>query len=232
MLVFVGSTASGGNWLSISNLGTDCCATPEAITVSVNAATVPAGTYMGDITFIEYSQQTMELTVPVTLTVEAPQSTFFDTLPGQMSFFLQAGGTAPSQTLQIRNAGTGTLSWAVQGSTADGGAWLTVSPGSGKAPSTVTVSVVTKNLPGQGLSSGTFNGQLVFTAANDVVTIPIGVVVGPNVFRQLNAISFVMSEGGANPLPQILPVVSAGTNFFFSSAVYTAMGRTSRRERV
>jgi Bacterial Ig-like domain (group 1)/Viral BACON domain len=217
-------TASGGSWLSISNLGTDCCATPEAITVSVNTSTLAAGTYMGEITFTQYSQQTMELTVPVTLTVEAPQSTFFDTLPGQMSFFLQAGGTAPSQTLQIRNAGTGTLSWAVQGSTADGGAWLTVSPGSGNAPSSVTVSVVTKNLPGQGLTAGTFNGQLVFTAANDVVTIPIGVVVGPNVFRQLNAISFVMSEGGANPLPQILPVVSAGTNFFFSSAAYTASG--------
>ena len=109
----------------------------------------------------------------------------------------------------------------MKGNTADGGAWLTVSPGSGNAPSTVTVSVVTKNLPGQGLTAGTFNGQLVFTAANDVVTIPIGVVVGPNVFRQLNAISFVMPEGGANPLPQILPVVSAGTNFNFSSAVYT-----------
>jgi Bacterial Ig-like domain (group 1)/Viral BACON domain len=217
-------TASGGNWLSISNPGIGCCTTPEAITVNVNASTLPAGTYMGEITFIQYFQQSLGITVPVTLTVEAPQSNFFDTLPGQMSFFLQAGGTAPSQSLQIRNAGSGTLSWTVQGSTADGGAWLTVSPGSGNAPSTVTVSVVTKNLPGQGLTAGTFNGQLVFTAANDVVTIPIGVVVGPNVFRQQNAINFVMLEGGANPLPQILPVVSAGTNFNFSSAVYTASG--------
>ncbi len=217
-------TASGGNWLSISNPGNGCCTTPEAITVNVNASTLPAGTYMGEITFIQYFQQTLGITVPVTLTVEAPQSNFFDTLPGQMSFFLQAGGTAPSQSLQIRNAGSGTLSWTVQGSTADGGAWLTVTPGSGNAPSTVTVSVVTKNLPGQGLTAGTFNGQLVFTAANDVVTIPIGVVVGPNVFRQQNAINFVMLEGGANPLPQVLPVVSAGTNFNFSSAVYTASG--------
>ncbi|MGA8150302.1 MAG: hypothetical protein WB952_05085 [Terriglobales bacterium] len=218
-------TASGGNWLTISNLGAGCCATPEAITVNVvNASTLPAGTYMGELTFTQYSQQTMGLTVPVTLTVEPAKSAFFDTLPGQMSFFLQAGGTAASQTVQVRNAGTGTLNWTVQGSTADGGAWLTVSPGSGKAPATVTVSVVTQNLPGQGLTAGTFNGQLVFTAAGDTVTIPIGVVVGPNVFRQLNAISFVMREGGANPLPQILPVVSAGTNFLFSSAAYTATG--------
>jgi hypothetical protein len=217
-------TASGGNWLSISNPGNGCCTTPEAITVNVNASTLPAGTYMGEITFTQYFQQTMGLTVPVTLTVEPPKSAFFDTLPGQMSFFLQAGGTAASQSVQVRNGGSGTLSWTVQGRTADGGAWLTVSPGSGNAPSTVTVSVVTKNLPGQGLTAGTFNGQLVFTSATDVVTIPIGVVVGPNVFRQLNAISFVMPEGGANPLPQILPVVSAGANLNFSSAVYTGSG--------
>jgi hypothetical protein len=102
--------------------------------------------------------------VPVTLTVEAPTSAFFDNMPGQLSFFLKPGGTAPSQSVQVRNAGTGTLSLPRKGSTADGGAWLTVSPASGKAPSTVTVSVVTKNLPGQGLTAATYNGQVVFTA--------------------------------------------------------------------
>src|SRR5258707_12534143 len=61
-------TASGGNWLSISNLGTDCCVTPEAITLNVNASTLLAGTYTGQITFAEYSQRTMLMTVPVTLT--------------------------------------------------------------------------------------------------------------------------------------------------------------------
>jgi hypothetical protein len=99
-----------------------------------------------------------------------------------------------------------------------------VSPASGKAPSTVSVAVVPKNLPGQGLTAGTFDGQVVFTAASGVVTIPVSVQVGPNVFSQLNAISFVMPQGGANPLPQILPVVSTGTNFAFSSAVYTGNG--------
>jgi hypothetical protein len=217
-------TANGGAWLTISNLGGECCATPEAITVSVSASTLPAGTYTGEITFVQYFQQTMALTVPVTLTVQAPSSAFFDNMPGQMSFFLKTSGTAPSQTIQVRNAGAGTLSWTVKASTGDGGNWLSVSPASGKAPSTVTVAVVTKNLPGQGLTAGTFDGQVVFTAATGVVTIPVGVVVGPNVFSQLNALSFVMPEGGANPLPQVLPVVSTGTAFTFSSAVYTGTG--------
>ena len=219
-------TASGGGaWLTISNLGVECCATPEAITVSVNASTLPAGTYSGEITFVQYPQQDLAITVPVTLTVEVPgASSFFDNMPGQMSFFLATGGTAPSQSVQVRNGGTGTFSWTVKGSTADGNAWLTVSPANGKTPSTVTVSVVTNKLPGQGLTPATYNGQLVFTGAGDVVTIPISVTVGSNTFSQLNAISFVMPQGGANPLPQILPVVSTGTNFLFSSAVYTGTG--------
>lgn len=218
-------TADGGNWLSISNLGGECCNTPFAMTVSVSASTLVAGTYSGEITFVQYPQRDLAITVPVTLTVEAANApAFFDNMPGQLSFFLQTGATAPSQTVQVRNAGTGTLSWTVKGSTADGGAWLTVAPAKGKAPSTVTVSVVTKNLPGQGLTPATYNGQLVFTAGTDVVTVPVGVVVGPNAFSQLNAISFVMPEGGANPLPQILPVVSTGSNFTFSSAVNTGNG--------
>jgi len=218
-------TADGGAWLKISNLGGECCTTPEAITVSVNASTLTAGTYTGEITFLEYFQQNQGLTVPVTLTVEEPTAAFFDSMPGQLSFFLKPGGTAPSQSVGVRNAGTGTLSYTAKGSTADGGAWLTVTPASGKAPSAVTVSVVTNKLPGQGLTSATYNGQVVFTSGTDVVTIPISVTVGTNVFNQLNGISFVMPEGGANPLPQILPVALNGTSSItFSSAVYTSTG--------
>jgi Viral BACON domain len=217
-------TSSGGAWLTISNNGAGCCATPEAITVNVNASTLPAGTYSGEIVFTQYFQQSMAVTVPVTLTVASPTSAFFDNMPGQMTFFLKAGGTAPSQTVQVRNGGTGTLNWIVKGSTADGGSWLTVSPASGKAPATVTVGVVTNKLPGQGLTAATYDGQLVFTSGTDVVTVPISVTVGPNVFSQLNGISFVMAQGGANPLPQVLPVVSTGTNFSFTSAAHTGNG--------
>ena len=88
----------------------------------------------------------------------------------------------------------------------------------------MTVTVVPANLPGGGNLAGTFNGEIVFTAGTDVATIPVSVMVGPNVFNQLNAISFTMPEGGANPLPQVLPVVGTGTNFLFSSASYNGNG--------
>ena len=51
------------------------------------------------------------ITVPVTLTIAAPGTTFFDNLPGELSYFMTPGGGLPAQQLQIRNGGTGTLHW-------------------------------------------------------------------------------------------------------------------------
>ncbi len=218
-------TSTGGNWLSISNLGGECCTTPEAITVSViNASSLPAGTYSGEIVFTQYYQRNLIMTVPVTLTVSAPTAAFFDNLPGQMTFLMKAGGTPPAQIVQVRNGGAGTLNFTAKGSTADGGKWLTVSPASGKATANVTVTIVPASLPGGGNIAGAFNGEVVLTAGTDVATIPVSVMVGPNIFNQLNALNFTMPVGGANPLPQVLPVVSNGTNFIFSAASYTGQG--------
>src|SRR5260370_42377263 len=46
------STFSGGNWLTASPTGTDCCATPEAITVCVNVAfpsALSSGSHVGEV---------------------------------------------------------------------------------------------------------------------------------------------------------------------------------------
>ena len=218
------STGSGGNWLSISNLGADCCVTPHTQTVTVDGSALGVGTYTGEINLTQYAGRTQSMTVPVTLTVEPASAAFFDSLPGQLSFFMAAGGSLPPQTVQVRNAGTGTLKWTGKVSTADGGNWLAISPSSGTAPSTVTFTVTPGNLPGLGQQAGTFNGTVVFSAPGVTATVPVTVVVGNGVFLQANALSFVMPAGGSNPLPQNLPVLSNGSNFNFSSAVYTGNG--------
>ena len=223
------ATGNGGNWLTISKLGNACCTTPEVITVSVTANTLAAGTYTGEITFTQSTSHDMAITVPVTLTVEATGSTFFDNVPGQLSFSLLTGASSvPAQTLQIRDAGSGTLTWMGSKSTADGGNWLTVTPLSGTAPSTVTVGIVPSRLPGGGQLMGTFIGQVSFLSATGTVTVPIKVTVGDNVFRQVNPISFTMPAGGANPLPQFLSIVSSaesnGSSITFDAAAATGNG--------
>ena len=220
------TTSTGGSWLIITPGGTGCCVTPEAITVTVSApAALAAGTYTGTITVTQYPSATVKMNIPVTLTV-ASGGAFFDNVPGALSFSLKTGGAAPPyQPVQVRGAGTGTLSWTVATSTADGGGWLHVAPAtSGVAPSNLQVSIVPTSLPGGGLTAGTFVGELVFTATGSSVTIPISVAVGGSVFDQATSLSFTMPLGGANPLPQVLSIASTGSNINFSVTSATATG--------
>jgi Viral BACON domain len=221
------TTSKGGAWLTVSPSGTECCTTPESVTVTVNATTLTAGIYTGQITFTKFLSDAQAITVPVTLTISSTSTPFFDSVPGQMSFTLPPGQTSvPAQTLQIRNAGSGTLTWTASTSTSDGGNWLRASPRNGTAPTTVTISVTPSALPGGGALAGTFVGQVSFAAASGTVTVPVAVYVGDAVFWQVNPINFTMPVGGANPLPQILSIASAdpNTNTSFNATATTSKG--------
>jgi hypothetical protein len=88
--------------------------------------------------------------------------------PTSLSFSATAGGASPAnQSLSITNTGGGTLSW----SATDNATWLSVSPTSGDAPSTATVSV---NIAG--LAAGTYNGTITISAtgaSNSPVSVPV-----------------------------------------------------------
>ena len=220
--------STGGSWLTISPSAYGYgISTPQAITVSVNpAVTLAAGTYSSEVV-ITSETGAQAMTVPVTLYVEATTATYFDDLPGGMSFsMLTKGNPPPAQALPIRNAGAGTLNWTATTSTADGGAWLEISASNGTAPSDPSVSVVPANLPGGGLVAGTFSGQVILTEGGNPVTVPVTMTVGANVFRQINPLNFTMVAGGANPLPQVITVASTGTNFTFIAAAVNSTGGT------
>ena len=215
-------TSQGGNWLSVSP-GGNCCTTPSVETVSVsNAGSLPIGSYSGEVTF-RANDGTKAITVPVTLTVAASNTAFFDSVPSQLSFSMQPNGAVPpAQTFAIRNGGTGKLKWTLTTSTADGGAWLTAAPLSGTAPKNVSVQIVPADLPGGGTLTGRFDGQLLFHSNGGDITVPVSVTVDANSFLQVNPISFTMPFGGNNPLPQLLLIATAGVNFNFTASASTA----------
>jgi hypothetical protein len=66
------ATGNGGAWLSISPKGGECCTTPDNITATISATTLPAGVYTGQMTFLQYFQQSLSLNVPVILTISDP----------------------------------------------------------------------------------------------------------------------------------------------------------------
>jgi hypothetical protein len=92
--------------------------------------------------------------------------------PSSFSFTATAGGANPAnQTLNISNTGAGTLTWTVS----DDATWLTLSPTSGTAPSSVTLSV---NIAG--LAAGTYNGTITVSATgatNTPVSVPVTLTV-------------------------------------------------------
>ena len=219
------TTNSGGSWLSVSPAGNGCCFTPLAVSVVVTAGNLAAGTYTGQVVITNFSNGSISMTIPVTLTVAASGATFFDDLPGKLSFSFKTGGAATSQTVQIRNAGSGTLNWTLTKSTADGGNWLTASSSGGTAPSTVTIGITKGSLPGGGAVAGTFLGQLLLTTTGDSVTIPVAVTVGPSVITQVNPLYFTMPFAGANPLPQVMNVDTVDNSTIrYSASVATAKG--------
>ncbi len=215
----VAVAANGGSWLSVPacNNANYPCTTPHPLAVNIqNASTLAAGTYMGEVTIYQDTNPQMSINVPVTLNVIA-SGAYFNNLPGQVSFSMVKDGTSVPQTIQVTGAGTGSLNWTASSTTADGGAWLTATPGSGTAPSEVTVSVNAANLPNAGALAGTFIGQLLFQTSGDSTTIPVAVTVGTDVFNQVNPISFTMPVGSGNPLPQVLTI---GTSVFNSPVAY------------
>ena len=221
----VAATANGGNWLQITSCGS-WCTTPEAITVTASpAVTLGAGTYTGEIVFTVHGTRSIAMTVPVTLTIAPLTATFFDSLPGQLSFsMLNSGNAPPCQNIQIRNGGSGTLAWAASATTSDGDPWLTVRPSSGHAPSTLSVCITPASIPGTALLAGTFTGQVLIRSAVSNATIPVSAVVGPDVFAQVNPITFTMPFNGANPLPQVLTVATTGSAVAFDAVAATANG--------
>src|SRR5579863_4226019 len=218
------STNTGGSWLQISPSG--IYTTPAAWVVSVNpSASLAAGTYTGQIVISQYPSGIPTMTVPVTLIITPSSTPFFDDMAGQVSFSLQTGGAPPTQAIQIRNGGTGTLNWTATAATADGGAWLTLSSTSGKAPSTVSVGLVPSALPGGGTTAGTWVGLISFQSASGTVTVPVRVTVGAAVFSQINPLNFTMPLAGLNPLPQVLTVAGTGSSFnFYTQFVATGNG--------
>jgi len=218
--------STGGSWLQITPSSYGCCtSTPQAITVSVApAATLAAGTYSAEVV-VKANAGSPVLTIPVTLTIQPNTATFFDTLPGQLTFSMVTKGTTPPpQPIEIRNAGVGVLSWTATTSTSDGNAWLTISPASGTAPAAPLVSVNPAKLPGLGLTAGTFTGQVTLVNAGNRVTIPVTMVVGDSVFRQINALDFNKVYGGPNPLPKIFTVSSTGAAIAFNATAVSSTG--------
>jgi len=137
--------------------------------------------------------------------------------PTSLQFAATAGGTAPAaQSIQITNSASGTLTWTATASVASSAKWLSVSPASGTAPSTLTVSVSPS-----GLSAGAYTGSISIAAAGATgspAAVSVSLVVGGR--QPAGAITSVLNAASFQPGFAAATWVSIfGTNL--SQSTYT-----------
>jgi uncharacterized protein (TIGR03437 family) len=186
----------------------------------------PAGsTTSQQLTIASWAKTAIKATLPATLTglvtIQVFAASGSDTVavmlipqsklaasPASLQFAWTVGGDAPAaQSVQIANAGSGTLAWTAAASAT----WMTVSPASGTAPSTLSVSVSTA-----GLTAGTYTGSVQIAAAGasntpgsigvtlTVAEAPASLAVAPQ------TLNFQYPYGGALPPAQNVAITNAG----------------------
>jgi len=195
------SATASDPWLIVSPASGTA---PASLSVSVSPGSLSAGVYQGTV-HITAGASNSPVSIAVTLTVTQAQASLTVT-PQTLAFQYTSGGAAPAaQSVAIANAAAGTLSWTA----ADSDFWVSVSPLSGTAPSTLSVSVNPANL-----APGTYT--------SNVQIVSSGAVGGP---AQI-AVTFTVQ--GTQPAPAITAVANGATfQPGFASATWVSIFGTN-----
>lgn len=207
------ATASGGSWLSVSTAAAN---TSAPITISANPTGLTQPSYSGTVT-LNYGQG-MTATIPVTLTMTAPQITL--AAAPSMNFAYVDGTAAPqSQTLTV----TSTPSTSVSAAVTSGNAWLSVSPSGSSTPAGFTVAINPAGVTGPGILNG--NIQILASGAtNSPLNVPVALnVSAPTLTAGPSGLTFTYQISGTAPVAQQITV--GGTpGVTFTAAASTTSG--------
>jgi len=198
-------TTTGGNWLTVIGQG----ATPATAAVGVNLAGLGVGTYTGRIVVTSDDPEIPPLEMPVVLNVSAAPVY----LPGQTlaAFQYQVNGpTPPAQKIMINANTSDQLVYYPKVVTADGGAWLSVTPDVGVTASEVTISVKPA-----GMAPGLYYGLVAISdpaADSPTSFVPVTLQISNNPLLSVPSVSLVFkaAAGAAGTSSQSLPLKAAG----------------------
>jgi uncharacterized protein (TIGR03437 family) len=140
--------------------------------------------------------------------IMAAPATAIAVAPASLTFQYTIGGASPSgQLIQLTNSGGGVLNWTATSNAS----WLKVTPASGVAPSTLTVSVVPS-----GLAAGTYNGSIQVISAgasNTPMTVPVTLTVvpaAPSLAVSPKTLAFNYTVGASLPAAQSVSITNTG----------------------
>lgn len=218
----IGNAGGGTLSWSVSGDAPWLTATPAsgsgtaAVMLSVSTAGLAAGSHAASLTIRSDDATNSPRTVAVDLDLTpAPEIAL---APATVSFTGARGGSnPPAQTIDVSNSGGASLNWTASTTTS----WLSVSPTSGTAPSTITVAVDMAQHP----VAGAFTGRFTIAAAGakntpQVMEVPLTVTEPPQlgVSPTSNFLSLVPGDTAQRPV--FITNVGGGTlNWTASSNV-------------
>ncbi len=202
--------SSGTGWLSVSpSADTTLQGQSESIIVAVNTASLLPGSYSGILTFTSQGAEPVQdspQSVFINLTI-LPQCTL-QVSPGTLSYssvYQQSGPAAETVNLTVSSGCTANQAWNI----ASAPSWLSFSATSGKAPTSLSVGVVTK-----GLIPGTYNGTVLFNSQAGTQSLPVTYTLGmpatPAMSIALTSMSFTAVAGQQPLAAQVLPISNTG----------------------
>jgi uncharacterized protein (TIGR03437 family) len=211
-------TGSGGQWLGVAqSSGSASAGSPASVQVKVTAGGLAAGVYSGSIR-VDSSTTGETVTVPVTLLVAQVTQTILVSQSGLLFTGVQGADSAPEQSFGILNTGQGVMSWTVRSETLSGGAWLRVSPASGRSDAnSLEVPQVDVSVSVAGLRAGQYSGLIRVEApgANnspqyvsvDLTVLPPGS--NPGVLVRPTGLIFAARAGTSSPGSQTVRLATA-----------------------
>jgi uncharacterized membrane protein len=197
--------SESASWLAVSPASGTSTGETDTITVSFTTASLTAGTYNATITASATGVASQSVAVTVTVTSGNP---VIEVSPTSLTATGVQGINAPSVTFTIRNAGGGTLNWAVS----DFQSWMSQTPASGS--STGEADTVTVVFDSATRSAGTYSSSISVTAGlAATVTIPVTLTINqpaPAVIETSVASLSPTATAGSNAASQTFTVRNAG----------------------
>jgi len=214
------ATSSGGGWLIATPTGGSM---PGVLQVTADPGQLAPGTYLGAVTITSAIANPAVRIVSVSFTVDPADPAQLSVTPENLSFSFTQGDGAGTQTLSVANRGGGSIAFTATVTTAAGGAWLGVTPGSGTATSTTAV-VLTARVDPTRLNPGTYSGAIAIAGPTPNLSRTVAVTATVNPAPQTMVLSqrgltFTAVEGGTSTLPQSFGVLNTGRGIMSWSAV-------------
>ncbi|HLG93411.1 MAG TPA: BACON domain-containing carbohydrate-binding protein, partial [candidate division Zixibacteria bacterium] len=203
------SSKHNSTWLSA---GPANGTAPSTVTASITTTGLVPNTYADTLVILSGDASNSPQEVPVTYTVTSAQTAVLSLTPGDtINFSASQGGDPTSpQTLQIRNTGSGSMTWSLGGGIPS---WLSViPPGPATAPTDVQLTAVPGSLV-PGFYSHTlqvFSGQATNSPQSVVVNFEVTQPPVPVLQVSDDLFTFEATEGQANPAPQPLTIFNGG----------------------